>query len=323
MEAPLDVPAPLTLGKAIEGYLQWSKAENKESTYREKIGVMGRILRYFDAGRGLESLDVPDIEHGYKVHRRTQTARHGKGPPCGATINRELAFLQGLFTWAKATRRIKASPFDSGAIRKCKENPSEWRYLAPGERERLIGECPERLRPMVAASLATGMRMGEARNLLWRQVDFSLGVLHLVNTKSRNRSLRIGKALAEMLERLPRRCEHVFSHDDGRPMSKSYIEHQFEWAAKRAGIMRFSFHGLRRTYATDLYRQTRDIRKVQHALGHSSISTTERYLLRLGIMEDGAEADAMTQAVFSDGIRKALGMGEVAAPPREPPLTII
>ena len=37
-------------------------------------------------------------------------------------------------------------------------------------------------------------------------------------------------------------------------------------------------HTLRHTFATDLYRQTKDIRLVQKALGHADVSTTMIYV---------------------------------------------
>ena len=48
--------------------------------------------------------------------------------------------------------------------------------------------------------------------------------------------------------------------------------------AKKAGINKdISPHTLRHTFATDLLRETKNIRLVQKALGHSDISTTMVY----------------------------------------------
>jgi len=48
--------------------------------------------------------------------------------------------------------------------------------------------------------------------------------------------------------------------------------------AKQAGINKdIHPHTLRHSFATDLYRESKNLRLVQKALGHSSISTTEIY----------------------------------------------
>lgn len=48
--------------------------------------------------------------------------------------------------------------------------------------------------------------------------------------------------------------------------------------AKKAGIAkRVHPHLLRHTMATDLYKQTKDLRLVQKILGHASITTTTIY----------------------------------------------
>lgn len=47
---------------------------------------------------------------------------------------------------------------------------------------------------------------------------------------------------------------------------------------KKAGIAKGVHpHMLRHTYATELYRETKDIRLVQKALGHASLATTMIY----------------------------------------------
>ena len=48
--------------------------------------------------------------------------------------------------------------------------------------------------------------------------------------------------------------------------------------AKKAGIDKdIHPHTLRHSFATDLYRESKNLRLVQKALGHSSISATEVY----------------------------------------------
>ena len=55
-----------------------------------------------------------------------------------------------------------------------------------------------------------------------------------------------------------------------------------------AGLLRdeFSPHDFRHYYATELYKATKDIRKVQVALGHSNIAITDTYLRGLGVLDD-------------------------------------
>ena len=47
---------------------------------------------------------------------------------------------------------------------------------------------------------------------------------------------------------------------------------------ERAGLRRaIASHDLRATFATEVYNRTRDMRLVQELLGHSRLSTTQKY----------------------------------------------
>ena len=301
----------VTIGQAIIDYLAWSKVENKPSSYKDKVNRTHTILRHFDSKRKLASLNVEDIER-YKLARKSEKAKQRKTPPSGATINRELTVLQGLFSWAKAWRKVATSPFDTGAIKKFKEVQTEGKYLNADQKQRLIAACTEKFRPIVVTVLNTGMRLGEIKALQWKHVNLDLRVLHLINTKSRNRTVMMGPGLIEMFKRMPKRSDFVFTHEEGQAVSTSYIEEEFARTCLRAAIVNFTFHDLRDVFATDFYKQTKDIRKLQRVIGHSSIATTERYLATLGL-DDSQEVDAISDAVFTESVRNSLGIGSQAA----------
>ena len=70
----------------------------------------------------------------------------------------------------------------------------------------------------------------------------------------------------------------LFVTASGRPVGRQSLYKTVTTAARRAKIdWSVSPHALRHTFATRLYRQTKDIRLVQKALGHANLSTTMIY----------------------------------------------
>ena len=63
-------------------------------------------------------------------------------------------------------------------------------------------------------------------------------------------------------------------------MTTTYCRQFVKWPVRQAKIAeweRVSPHTFRHTCATELLRETGNLRLVQVALGHSSVSTTQRY----------------------------------------------
>lgn len=74
-------------------------------------------------------------------------------------------------------------------------------------------------------------------------------------------------------------------------VSARYCRRRLAELQRRAGVEgRVHPHGLRHSFADVLYRQTRDVRVTQRALGHSSLSTTAVYLSRVGSAPEVIEA---------------------------------
>ena len=70
MEAMAESGVGISLGEEAAAYLDWSRAQNKPSTYSEKVSLARTVLRHFAPERPLSSLGASDIEHGYKVQRK-------------------------------------------------------------------------------------------------------------------------------------------------------------------------------------------------------------------------------------------------------------
>ncbi len=140
---------------------------------------------------------------------------------------------------------------------------------------------------MLSLMLNTGIRLSEATALQWRDLDLNSGKLLVRQGKgAKDRTLWVGESDLEMLGRWRNRQaqtvagspRHVFTTLDGNPVSGRYVQQMVKRYAAKAGIEKnLHPHMLRHTFATDLYRETGNIRLVQKALGHSDLSTTMLY----------------------------------------------
>jgi len=79
-----------------------------------------------------------------------------------------------------------------------------------------------------------------------------------------------------------RKAEFVFTSiskgKEGKPLGSQYLYDLIKRLAEKSGITKaISPHTLRHTFATDLYRETKNIRLVQKALGHSDLGSTMIY----------------------------------------------
>ena len=71
---------------------------------------------------------------------------------------------------------------------------------------------------------------------------------------------------------------HVFTTLAGKPVCGRYVQQMVKRYAAKAGLDKnLHPHMLRHSFATDLYRQTKNIRLTQKALGHANLQTTQIY----------------------------------------------
>lgn len=136
---------------------------------------------------------------------------------------------------------------------------------------------------MIRLMLNAGLRSSEVLNLKVNDIDWMSGKLAVRQGKGdKDRVLWLNEGDLELLkswrERRPEPCELLFTTLQSGPVSGRYLRTMVARVAKKAGIeKRVHPHLLRHSFATDLYRKTKNIRLVQKALGHEDLSTTMIY----------------------------------------------
>lgn len=144
----------------------------------------------------------------------------------------------------------------------------------------------ERNKTMILIFLNTGLRLAEMINLKWQYINLMTGQLKVVEGKGgKDRILWVGEDVLDELRKWKERqteklgiVEYVFTNRNKGQLKDRDVREMVSNYAIKAGITKkISPHTLRHTYATDLLRDTKNIRLVQKALGHADLSTTMIY----------------------------------------------
>ena len=138
---------------------------------------------------------------------------------------------------------------------------------------------------VLAVLLHTGLRASEVASLKQEDIFVGRGQQYLVVQKGKGgkrRTVIIGKELKTMLgEYLAWLPCSGWSHGPQEPLFAScqggHLDRTAIWRIWRKVCNTHRAHDARHTFATELYRRTKDLRLVQKQLGHSSIQTTTVY----------------------------------------------
>lgn len=249
--------------KKVVPSLRW--ADQAERIARKWVAYFG--------DKRLSEISAEQIE-AYRVKRSRQPRIPGSPRLTKpATINRETQVLKRMFNIARQWDLVADNPVTR--LRMLPERNRRLRYLTADECGRLVAAAAPHLRPFLIVALNTGARRGELFGLRWRDVDLDARVMSFVDTKNgKRRDIRINETVCEVLRKLPRRGEFVFTATGTKLTS---IVHAFKTACKRAGIVDFRIHDLRHTFASHAMMAGIDIGTLQQLLGHSSPTMTMRY----------------------------------------------
>ena len=151
---------------------------------------------------------------------------------------------------------------------------------------------------MILLSLDTGLRAGELVNLRTESVDMERGTLRVLTGSEKStttkggttRVLHVGRLFPEAVAMLRQRvgygCVYLFPGRGGNVRDPNSLNATIRRIAGILGLNdgvtddrnRVVWHTFRHTYATRMLESGVDVYMLKELLGHSSVTTTERYL---------------------------------------------
>jgi integrase/recombinase XerD len=156
--------------------------------------------------------------------------------------------------------------------------------LSPGEVGRLLAAVRlPHWRLACRVLYGCGLRLLEALRLRVADIDGQRLCLTVRQGKGhKDRVVPLSAGLLEELRswwRLRRPGEWLFANSEGGVFSATSLQRAFQEAAAEAGLTKHvTVHTLRHCYATHLLEAGTDLVTLQRLLGHTSLSTTARYL---------------------------------------------
>ncbi len=178
-------------------------------------------------------------------------------------------------------------------IRSIKQNMTRKKLpavLEPEEAQNLLKQPNKRYptglrnKAMLSLMLHCGLRVSEVVNLRPGNINLTKGKLRVENGKgNKDRDLAIPEYLIDLFDSWRKKrpeSNFFFSTLKGKKLSVRYLQQMVGRYARKAGInnKKISPHTLRHSYATQFYKQTKDIETLRRILGHTDIGTTTIYI---------------------------------------------
>lgn len=276
------------MGDLLDTYERERVPAMKTTTQASERHLISKHVRPRFAARTVESVTRGDV---------AAVAREMRATPGAA--NKVLGLLSRLFAFAEELEIRAAGSNPCRGVPKYPEKKIE-RYLTSDERARLERafaaaeaakpHAKDYVEPSAVGAFRllalTGMRLGEALDLLWGHVDLEHRRLALPTSKTGHKYVRLSAPAMALLEaRQPDDDERdedalVFATDAGTRLTNM----QRRWISIRtaAKLPKFRIHDLRHAWASDAVTAGVPLHVVGKQLGHSSPTTTNRYAHLVG-----------------------------------------
>jgi len=261
----------ITVAEFAEQYLLWHSGEYPWAEREMRYYFDSVLLPEFGPMR-LASVDPQKVE--LWKHKRVGSIGHrSKRPVSRATANNELKKFKALINKAVEWGIIPRNTINN--VKTLQRLDARPRSYFSTEQLVAIYDADPSSSAIWQLLANTGMRVSEAMNLRWENVDDQkIRVLstkeHMTKTRQW-RDIPISPGASDALRQLDTTSTYVLPR-----MCKMTLRTRFKRACEKAGVVGTP-HELRHTFISHLVMQGVPLRTVQVLAGHKTIAVTEQY----------------------------------------------
>lgn len=221
-------------------------------------------------GKNLDDITPQDCRDVQAKFKKTTSA---------SSVNRIMSTLSKMLTIACEEGILDRNPMQH--VRKLKEPPKRTRLLTKEEKEKLwnaLTEDPLMYR-LVSLAVNLPLRRGQILAIIPDAIDQQNGVLFTVSSKGREpRMVPLNSTALNILQ--------LMIQDGQLPFPLKDFRKRWAKITQAAGINEkggkrgenFTFHDLRKEFASELIRRKANPKTVQHLFAHSDMSITDIYI---------------------------------------------
>ena len=267
---------------AVGSFLEYLGVERGASphTLRSYATDLTEFIGFLDAEK-IEGLAAADTRAVRAFLAHLHQRRLSK-----ATIARKLAAIRSCFRFLARRGALEVNP--ARQVRSPRLGRRLPSVLPKDEATQLLDAAPEptaagaRDRALLELLYASGLRVAEGCGLDVDDLDEARRTVRVLGKGDKERVVPVGETALEALDAYlamrGRQRGPLFVNARGGRLTPRSAHRIVKRMARRAGIsQRVTPHTLRHSFATHMLGEGADLRLIQELLGHSRLSTTQRY----------------------------------------------
>lgn len=284
-------------------YMRDFYAYMEDKSYTTRKAYIQYILHMLNGIKGTENVSLEELQtittgelQTYMTSLIYQTDSNGEVKKIDSSIRAaRWSAINFFYKFLMQRRYILANPFSDYIKRPKLKNPKDVVYLTEGEIQQLLEYISATAHPMfrnrdlaiVTLAIATGLRETAVTEINISDINFTNGSIYTTNKGDKSWYVYPGEMAMRFIQSWIQDRQKLFREEDANT-DALFINKQRKRITAQCLIAlinkygaifdkHITFHKLRSTCATNLYKASNDLYLVAETLGHTDVSVTKRY----------------------------------------------